>query len=61
MDSAFPSARYPGYSIEELRAKAAAGTAGDLMLAEIQRRERVEAGDMDAMTPGERLAFVKKR
>ncbi|MEI9402324.1 hypothetical protein [Mesorhizobium argentiipisi] len=62
-DTAFKSAPYASYTTIELARAADAprlSTAERIrMLDEISRRERVEAGDMDSMTPGERLRFIK--
>lgn len=57
MDAAFPSAKYPAYTTVELRAMAATetGPALAVMIAELERRARRDAGDVSVMTPGERL------
>ena len=54
------SPTFPGLTVDELRAAIANGSPrADAMAAEIDRRARVAAGDIDAMTAGERLRFVK--
>lgn len=59
MDSAFPTAAYPGYTTDQLRTMALTSVNAPKMLAEIARRERVAAGDMSVATPGERLRHVQ--
>ncbi len=68
-DAAFKSAPYPGLTLEQLRAAAAkhddANTAQSAqtfrkMSAEIERRERVAAGDRSVMTDGERLRHSRQ-
>lgn len=61
MDSAFEAGKYPGYTLEQLRSWVAEGRGNDVVLAEIDRRERAAAGDVEAMTPGERLQWVKRK
>lgn len=62
MDSAFKTAPYPAYTIPELQAFIAEGRPNaDVMAAEIVRRQKVEAGDVSVMMPGERLRFAKKK
>lgn len=60
MDAAFQTARYPSYTTAELRKFAADGGGNAaMMLAEIDRREAVAAGDMTNATPGERLRALR--
>lgn len=60
MDSAFKTAAYSGYTTDQLRQMVSRPSANArAMWAEIDRRERVAAGDMSVATPGERLAYVK--
>lgn len=64
-DAAFKSAAYPSYTTEQLRAFVAndEGRAAHItaaMRAEIERREKVAAGDVSVMTPGERLRRVRE-
>lgn len=57
-DAAFKTGAYPAYTIDELKAFVAEGREPSIaaaMTAEIARRDRVAAGDVSAMTPGERL------
>jgi hypothetical protein len=58
-DAAFKSAPYPSYTLMELQAFVAAGRGNDVMVAEIERRGKVGAGDRSVMTPGERLRFAR--
>lgn len=71
-DSAFPTAPYPSMTTAELKACVAAYLAGTqssiwgmtdakavIMTDEIARREKVAAGDVSVMTPGERLRWFK--
>lgn len=61
MDNAFKTALYPGYTTGQLRALAPnAGVKSWDMYAEIGRRERVAMGEVDAMTPGERLIHFSR-
>lgn len=55
MDSAFPTAAYPGYTTAQLVAAVEAGRSTPAMLNEIERRAAVANGDREVMTPGERL------
>ena len=48
-------ASYLGSTLAQLRTAVAEGRGNEKMIAEIARRERVEAGDVSAMTAGERL------
>ncbi|MDX8492895.1 hypothetical protein RFN29_15055 [Mesorhizobium sp. VK22B] len=61
MDSAFKTAPYGAYTTDQLRRmeKEATDATAIVMQGEIARRERVAAGDVDSMTPGERLRFAK--
>lgn len=59
MDSAFPTAPYPGYTTAELEAAVAAGRGNPVMLGELERRRAVAAGDRSQMTAGERLRAVR--
>lgn len=59
MDSAFPTAAYPGHTTTELTAAIAAGRGTPAMIAEIDRRARRDAGDVSVMTPGERLRHAR--
>lgn len=60
-DAAFRNAKYPAYTTDELKAFLAEGRDGEgHMAAEIDRRERVAAGDVSVMTDGERLRFARK-
>jgi hypothetical protein len=69
-DSAFKTAPYSGYSTPQLREFVAkiddmnnptleVQNRRSVMFAEIERRERVEAGDVSVMTDGERLRRVR--
>lgn len=67
-DSAFGTGKYPTYSTTELTKWLADHTAGKTLLAanqyhdvcaELARRAKVRAGYSSAMSPGERLRFVK--
>lgn len=60
MDSAFPTADYPGYTTNELREFLRKKPDNAKMSAEIERRERVAQGDVSVMTPGERLRYARK-
>lgn len=60
MDSAFKTAAYSGYTTDQLRQMVSRPSASArAMWAEIDRRERVAAGDVSVMTAGERLAYVR--
>ena len=59
MDSAFATAPYSGYTTDQLRVMAQTSANAAKMLAEIDRRERVAAGDVSVMTPGERLRHAR--
>jgi hypothetical protein len=59
MDSAFPTAAYPGHTTAQLQSAVAAGRGTPAMLAEIDRRARRDAGDVSVMTPGERLRHIR--
>lgn len=66
-DAAFKSAPFSAYSTPELETRITAlrgdGFSVDVvvkMRAEINRRAKVEAGDVSVMTPGERLRFAAK-
>ncbi|TIW56699.1 MAG: hypothetical protein E5V54_11310 [Mesorhizobium sp.] len=60
MDNAFKTAPFAAYTTKQLQIAIVAGSqASDRMHAEIARRARVEAGDVEVMTPGERLRFAK--
>ena len=59
MDSAFPTAAYPGYTTDDLRHMLRTRPGCAPIMNEVYRRERVAAGDMSVATPGERLAYVK--
>lgn len=61
MDTSITSSAFPAFSIENLRAFLAEGrdTEGK-MAREIARRERVQAGDVSAMSPSEKLRFFRK-
>jgi len=61
MDNAFKTAPYSGYTIGQLRVMAAKGSDNaPIMLAEIARRERVAMGEVEVMTPGERLIHFSR-
>lgn len=55
MDSAFPTASYPGLTTTELLNLIADGRGNPRMIAEMARRAARDAGDTSVMTPGERL------
>lgn len=57
MDAALPTGKYPAYTTSQLRdmAATASGTEAAVMIAELERRARRDAGDVSVMTPGERL------
>lgn len=75
MDAAFKTAAFPGFTTQKLRERvagwevnnAAARAAGlhagvdiyERMRSEIERREKVAAGDVSVMTPGERLRHAR--
>lgn len=59
MDSAFKTAPYPACTTAQLRDAVAAGRGNPVMLAELERREKVAAGDRSVMTDGERLRVVR--
>jgi sporulation-control protein spo0M len=62
MDSAFKAAPYSGYTTDELRQMVSRPSAkAREMWAEIDRRERVAAGDVSVMTAAERLRYNAKR
>jgi hypothetical protein len=58
-DAAFKTGKYPAYTTNQLREFVTAGQGNDVMFAEIARREKVAAGDWDAMTDGERLRHAQ--
>lgn len=72
-DAAFKTAKYPGYTTEQLKVavaaydpEAALDTARGPqiiaeMKAEIKRRAAVAAGDVSQMTDGERLRWVRSQ
>jgi hypothetical protein len=63
MDSAFPSAPFASFSTAELVRYVGSGIETPIakrMRDEIARREKVAAGDVSVMTPGERLRHVRK-
>jgi hypothetical protein len=69
MDNAFSTGKFPAYTLQEVRNMLAARKAEGfdensdrsvLMRNEIKRREAVAAGDVSAMTPGERLRHNAK-
>lgn len=59
-DSAFKSAPYASYMTAQLVAFIDQGRGNDVMIAEIARRERRDAGDRSVMTAGERLRHPLK-
>ena len=63
-DAAFKSAPFAAYTSAELRAAVERGEnsadARAKMVMEIARREKVAAGDVSVMTPGERLRHARK-
>lgn len=61
MDNAFSGRAFPGFTTAELIAKVEAGCADARIIAEIERRKAVAAGDISKMSPGERLRFAKAR
>lgn len=65
MDAAFNTAAYPGYTTDQLRDMLAKGrierAVEDRIASELDRRARVAAGDVSAMTPGERLRHFRNR
>lgn len=62
MDAAFTTAKYPAYTTAQLRemAKTETGPASAVMIAELARRAKRDAGDRSVMTPGERLRYRAK-
>lgn len=65
-DAAFKTGALPAYTTFELRkflakrdGKPLSEDAAAKMRAEIDRRERVSAGDVSVMTPGERLRYSR--
>ncbi len=59
-DSAFKTAPYASYTTVQLRDFIRTGRGNDVMVAEIVRRERRDAGDRSVMTAGERLRHPLK-
>ena len=60
-DAAFKSAPFAAYTSAELQAAINRGEDPRLaMRFEIARREKVAAGDVSVMTPGERLRHARK-
>lgn len=63
-DNAFRTAYFPGYTTAQLKEKLnGVGMLMEtviLMEYEIDRREKVAAGDVSVMTPGERLRHARK-
>lgn len=59
MDSAFQTAPYPGMTSEQLERAIGEGRGNDVMIAELIRRQRRDAGDVSVMTPGERLRHIR--
>lgn len=55
MDNAFKTARYPSVTTAQLQAAIAAGRGTPVMVAEVERRAKRDAGDTSVMTDGERL------
>lgn len=53
--SAFNTAPYTAYTTTQLNGFVDAGRGNDVMVAEIARRAKRDAGDVSVMTPGERL------
>ncbi len=61
MDAAFATAKYPAYTINDLRQSIAAGRDPEgHMAAEVERRDRRDAGDRSVQTPSERLSAEAK-
>lgn len=60
MDNAF-SRPFAGYSLADLRLAIKRGHDTPAMIAEVARREAVEAGDTSQMTASERLRAAKKK
>jgi hypothetical protein len=64
-DSAFKTGAYPAYTTAELRRWIVDGVDTDEALqrisTEVDRRERAEAGDVSAMTDGERLRYRRNQ
>jgi hypothetical protein len=60
-DAAFKTGAYPGYTTDQLRKMMETShlEVKMRMSDEILRRERVAAGDVSVMTPGERLRFYR--
>jgi len=61
MDSAFATAAYPGYTTDELRQMLRTRPSCLPIWDELHRRERVAAGGVSVMTPGERLRHVRSQ
>jgi hypothetical protein len=59
MDSAFATAPYPGCTTAQLEKAVAEGRGNNVMIAEIERRLRRDAGDVSVMTGGERLRRLR--
>jgi hypothetical protein len=59
MDNDIFIAPYQGYTLAQLKVSVDAGSGSAKMVAEIARREAVEAGDMSVSTPGERLSRLR--
>jgi len=69
MDAAFPTGAYPAYTVAELKLMVLLHEEGrvtqpakalGIIKGEITRRDRVAAGDVSVMTPGERLRAARE-
>lgn len=60
MDNAFRSKPYPGMTLAQLEAVAAKGNADPRIVAEIERRQKVAAGDLTLMYPAERQRYCRE-
>lgn len=62
-DTAFKTAPFPGFTSAQLRAALDDGgrdrISRDKIETELARRDRIAAGDVSMMTPGERLRFIR--
>lgn len=61
MDNAFTPRPFAGFTTADLRKRVATATGekAGKMAAEIERREKVAAGNVEVMTAAERLRFAK--
>lgn len=58
-DAAFKTGKYPAYTTPQLMVAIKSGQGNDAMVAEVERRQKVAAGDWSVMTDGERLRYAQ--